>query len=121
MKKAIALVAISLMGTAAYARHKTTVRVEVAKVEDRMLQSRSAGLPGLIAGNKTEDIVFAIKVTIEGEKVQLTCAEGHHNCPALSPGESYEGELSKSDVWVTSQQPLTHKMQRTHYRINGSW
>jgi hypothetical protein len=121
-KKVAAVLVIGMFAcTGAFAHKKTIVKVTVPMgTEDRAVQSRGAGVLGLIHGTKTDDRVFMLNVSIDGEHARLKCYESHKGCSPLGAGD-YEGELDKDSIWITQQIPLTHKMQRDHWKVVGSW
>ena len=100
-----------------FANKKQTVKVTLAEhTEDRAFKIDR----GLIRGEQTDNEVFMVNVIINGEHVRLSCDENHRGCTALGPG-TYDGELQNDNVWIRATVPLTHKVVRDHWKIEGSW
>jgi hypothetical protein len=84
----------------------------------------SGGAVGAIVngttGRRTHTDSSTIYVIVNGEHALLDCYERRKGCGTIGPGKYY-GEQDGDAIWVSYQMPITHKPERNHYKIAGSW
>ena len=85
------------------------------KVEIREVQEYTG-----VGGVSTFTGAYRMKAVLNGEKVLLECWNRPQNCTYLST-QIYDGRVRGSDIWITSELPVTHKQKQDHWRIIGSW
>ena len=84
----------------------------------------SHGIGGAVAtsltGRRTHTDAMTMYAIIKGEHALLDCYEHHSGCATIAPGKYY-GEQDGDGIWVDYRMPVTHKPERNHYQIAGSW
>ncbi len=111
----VVLIMLSL-SVSSVARAKATP----VKVEIREVQEYTGATPSWSGGASTFTGAYKMKAVLNGEKVLLECWNRPQNCTYLGT-QVYDGRLRGSDIWITSQVPVTHKQIEDHWRIIGSW
>lgn len=94
----------------------------VAPSEDTAIKTNAGGIPGIIAGTRTHEVVFFVNTIIEGDHARLKCFENHRGCTAVGPGV-YDAEIRQKDgdVWINLTLPVSHKTVRDHWKVAGTW
>lgn len=128
-KVIIGVLFAACVATAAYAKHKQTITIEIINGTTSLFSNNGVESPLNIAGSRTKIEQQSIRAIINGQHVLLDCKEHHHGCLTLAPGK-YSGEMSTDtldpdkpvvNIWVMTPIPLTTKTERDHYSVSGSW
>ena len=98
---------------------EVTVTVPIG-TENQSQQYQQGGWVGIIHGVQTRVNVFTLNAVIQGDHAKMTCNEGHKGCSPLGAGD-YKGELKGNNIWITFAMPVSHKVNREHWKIVGSW
>jgi hypothetical protein len=124
MKKMLVVMLMLVMApVGALAANKTReiMKVEVVQTNSEDIKYRNAGLIGAFQGVQTKNLVFSINAIVNGEHTKLECKEGHRGCTSMTPG-TYDGEFDgKKSLWISFEQPLTHKLIRERWEPAGGW
>lgn len=121
MKWYILLPCLCSLGLAA--KHSSeTLEVKVVSNDTRAIRYKNNSLIGVMAGSRTEQVVFGLNVIIDDKHVRLVCTENHKGCPSFETGHTFSGEFDgKDSIWMIQTVPVSNKVIRAHFKITGGW